>query len=321
MVHKRNGKARMKQDTTPESGKSREDQRRILILGASGFIGARLKSLLEADPEMTEKRFAVEGFSSLLCNLLDYSSASTSLMPGSQDIIIMCSSVPRLKEDSYASMMRNILMADNLARIVESGHPAQLVFLSSVDVYGNTDAVRLSESTPPNPAGYYAVSKLASELILKEACSASGTLFAVLRLPGIYGPGDYGRSTLNLLFSSAAEKGRITIFGDGSDERDFVYSDDLAGIIKMAILRKVSGVINIATGESHTVREIAKLVSGSFQLKVEITADPSTEKKPLILRFDNSLMRKLLGNVKMTRLEDGIKKYSQYFRQVKKKDG
>lgn len=282
--------------------------KKIIILGASGFIGSYLMKNFSAD-----RTYDVKGYSSKECDLLSSDSMNKALSyVTSDDVIIMASSITRQKDDSFESMIKNIKMAENVSRFLGEHKIAQLIFISSVDVYGSVETgVQISESSALSPNTYYGISKLSSEFILKNCCSKNKIPLLILRFPGIYGPDDKGKSTV-AQFVNSAIKGKVTIFGDGKDKRDFVYVDDVYRLIKIAIDKEVSATLNVATGKSYSLIEIAETiklcVSNDFIVKYK-PKEKGGAKRVKELVYDTGLLNKFFPNFKFTTLKQGISLY------------
>ena len=90
----------------------------------------------------------------------------------------------------------------------------------------------ITEELLPQPFNYYSISKLSSESILKKVCFKNKIPLLILRMPGIYGPGDDDISLINKFVKSALTKKKVTLIGNGKDKRDLVYVDDIYKIIK-----------------------------------------------------------------------------------------
>jgi len=283
-------------------------KKKIHILGASGFIGNSLYRNFSAENETEVKRYSSQD-----CNLLFYNSVSLTLPEfNKDDVVIMASSITRLKENSLESMAKNIKMADNVSRFIGNNPPSQFIFLSTADVYGISPTLPINEKLLPNPNDHYAISKLSSEFILKSTCSKKDIPLLTLRLSGMYGNGDDGISTINRLVKSARE-GKITLVNGGVDRRDFVYVDDLYRIIKEGIDKKIDLTVNIATGENHSIREIAELIGFLFSEKISIEYKERKEEGNRIgeIRFDTRLLRETFPKIRFMDIKSGLSFYIQ----------
>ena len=161
---------------------------KIVVLGNSGFIGKYLYDKLSI-------QYKTYGLSSVECNLLNIDEVKKTLVVlKKNDILILCSSITRLMENSIESMNKNILMAQNIALVINNIKIKQLIFLSTIDVYGvNIIDEYISEDTQLNPYDYYATSKVVSEFILRKVCKENNINLFIARLSGVYGHGDNRR--------------------------------------------------------------------------------------------------------------------------------
>jgi len=282
--------------------------KKIHLLGSTGFIGSNLLKDLSALEE-----YKVAGYSSMDCNLLSYNSIEKALPEVEKDdVMIMTSAITRLKDNSFDCCEKNILMAKNLSAFLEKYPISRLIFFSTVDVYGLlTDEIEIDENTLPNPNDYYALSKITSEYLLGKTCFNANIPMTVLRLSGIYGPGDEGKSTINKLLLSAMN-GKITIYGDGSNKRDFLYVEDISRIVKLILKNEQNGVFNIATGKSSSLIEIVKILSSLFKDKFIVEHKPEgnpAAKRVSNMSYDISLLNKTFPEFKFIDLRKGLSMY------------
>lgn len=278
--------------------------KRIFILGSTGFIGKRLSKLFQQ-----EDQYRITCFSSKECDLLSWEEVCKAFSSiTSEDVIIFASCITRQRDDSLKALIRNIQMATNISRLIEEKSLAQLLFLSTVEVYGLVPPGKIiSEEQSLHPVTYYATAKLASEFMLKKSCSRMNVPLFIIRLPGVYGKGDDEISTVSK-FACAALNGKITIFGEGKDKRDFILVDDLHKIIKAAIENKTSTTMNIATGESYPMKEIAQMIvtAGKLSCPIEYSLK---EGNFYDLRYDVSLFKEYFPEIRLTSLKEGITIY------------
>ena len=226
----------------------------VILLGSSGFIGSHLEKKLK-------KKFSVTSFSSKECNLLDQKSIQHSLaFITEQDTLIICSSITRLVDNSYESMNKNIQMALNLASFLSSQKAKQVIFLSTIDVYGISINEKCHENTPLNPNDYYATSKVTSELILTQVCKEQNIKLFIPRLSGVFGANDINKSTIYHLVSCALQQRVIRLYNKGEAYRDFIHIDYVTDIISNAILNHYEGILNIAMGKSFRISKVSELI-------------------------------------------------------------
>ncbi len=221
----------------------------VVVFGSAGTIGAPLCGYLQ------RSGLQVMGVSHAQCDLLD-PKATRELVQGlpAQATVVFTSVINRWKEDSFAAMTRNLAMVENLA-VPARGRIRAMVYLSSVDVYGRFPRLPLREDSPVLPESYYALAKFAGERLMIRSLQPDCPV-AVLRLPGVYGKGPGERSVLGSFLEKVLNRTPITIFGDGSILRDFVFVDDVCEIIRRLVLQPRPGTFNLATGTSLPLREV-----------------------------------------------------------------
>lgn len=209
--------------------------------------------------------------------------------------------------DTFESFEQNMQIATTLARAIEKARPKQVIFFSSAAVYGEeTHDLAISELTPVNPVSCYGIAKFASERVISIAAENVGSYLAVLRPPVIYGPGDSTNSYGPVAFCRAARRGDpVTLWGDGSELREFVFVEDCARMVGDLLDFEWLGVLNMASGNSHTFRDVVAAVGCSSGRVLEVGEKPRTKMKADNV-FDPSLLNSLLPNFSWTSLQDGV---------------
>ncbi len=279
---------------------------KIHVLGSSGFIGNQLYRYFSED------NYSVKGYSSLDCNLLSKNSIKKSLRINPKDVVIMASSITRLKGNSLESMIKNIKMADNVFNFIKDDSLSQFIFLSTIDVYGTRPKLPINENLSPNPKDYYSLSKLSSEFILKNSCANKNIPLLILRLSGVYGKKDEGKSTINKLVESA-NKGKITIFGDGNNRRDFVHVKNLYDVIKNAIFNKTNCILNVATGKDYSIKEITEIIKEFFP-RTGIEYKEKTNGRAKDIVFDTALLKKTFPKIEFMGIKEGLDLYLREYK-------
>ncbi|MBI4676454.1 MAG: NAD-dependent epimerase/dehydratase family protein [Elusimicrobia bacterium] len=281
--------------------------RRVLILGHTGFIGRRLEARLKE----TCPNLEIVGLSSSELDLNDQESAARSRgLFTPETAVAFCSAVKRQFGDDLESFSRNLAMTLGLCRILKERPVARLVYLSSAAVYGeDVHNLRITERTPVIPRSYYGAAKIAAETLLTRLLAEPGQgSFVSLRPPMVYGPGErvpaYGPGR----FVSDILAGReITLWGDGSERREFLFIDDVAETARRSLLGDFSGIVNIAAGVSYSFTEAIDVVSRLTGRRPRITSRPRTKGK-VDHGFDNSLLTGLAPGLEFTSLDEGVEK-------------
>ena len=151
----------------------------------------------------------------------------------------------------------------------------KLVFASSAAIYGDVERVPTPEDAPKAPLSPYGVNKLAGEHWLSMYAAVYGVGTSALRFFNVYGPRQDPSSAYSGVISIFLERSSrgegLTIFGDGKQTRDFVFVGDVVRAILAALDREgATSPINVGTGRSVTVEELARAVLAANQSEVEI---------------------------------------------------
>lgn len=271
---------------------------RVVLLGASGFLGRRATDRCRADS-------SVVALSSVDIDLTNAAaSRQLELAMHDGDVLVFLSAITRDKGRDAAAFMRNVAMATHVAATITS-RLAHVVYVSSDAVYGDAPSLPITERSPCNPVCLYGAMHVARELMIADACRAAQVPCCILRPTMIYGPGDTHGSYGPNRFFRTAPKGTIALFGGGEERRDFVFVDDAARLIERVVRQRTSGVLNVATGSSVTFAAVADLVSAAMPTPVRITREPRVV--PIVHRdFDTSEALRLFPDFSYTPLEEGI---------------
>jgi UDP-glucose 4-epimerase len=253
----------------------------VVILGSTGTIGASLCTFLE--------RLGIRavGVSRSQCDLLDAEATlrfAETLPP--HCTIVFTAVINRWKEDSFPAMVKNLTMVEHVAEAVR-GRIRSMVYLSSVDVYGRRPQLPIQETTSPHPESYYAIAKYSGERLLQLALENHCPL-SILRLPGVYGKDAEERSILGSFLKKVLYQEPITIFGDGSILRDFLFVDDVCELIRRLVLDPRPGTFNVATGTSLPLLEILRILGEVLETAPIIRFAPSNTDSASDLSFDTT---------------------------------
>ena len=307
----------------------------VLVTGATGFIGAHLVERLSGNKAiklivLSRRPYDTKGLGNIstVTASLDELSRGAWRQAGISTIDVVFHLAAHTPKSSSDSDNPNLIHRDNVVgthALLESLPlpPQRIVFASTLDVYGATPNMgSIDETTPVNPAALYGASKYYGECLVQTYARKTGCGYAVLRFGHIFGPGEEAYNKLVTLAIRNVLVGKSPIvFGTGSAERDLLYVDDaVEAVIRAASLpsREV-GPVNIVRGTSMPIRRIVELIlklADSGQ-----TIDFLVDKPDgYSLRFDNRLMRELLGTWEYVSYEEGLKQeiasYREYLQRM-----
>jgi UDP-glucose 4-epimerase len=175
----------------------------------------------------------------------------------------------------------------------------------------------VSESSLPKPISPYGASKLAGEGYAHAFAAAYGLRTVALRFANAYGPWSENKPGAITLFFRAIRAGEpIVIYGDGSASRDYTHVDDIARAIGLALDRDVPGgtVLHIASGVETTTAQLADLcrgAAGAPDHPVEYRPARAGEVGRNFASYD--LARQVLGYAPSIGREEGIRRTWQWF--------
>lgn len=190
---------------------------------------------------------------------------------------------------------------------------SKVTFASSAAVYGDVDTLPVSEDARCQPVSPYGIDKLASEHALDYYANVHGVAATWLRFFNVFGPRQDPTSPYSgviSIFADRAKAGRpLTIFGDGSQTRDFVYVGDVVRSLVAALDDGNSRVVcNVGRGGEISVLELARSIVELCGNKSKIDHAAPRAGEILRSRANVDRLRDKLNVVAQTELVDGLRK-------------
>lgn len=242
---------------------------KIIITGASGFIGSRLV-------EVARKTYGdgnVIGFSSSAAkgNIVyndeagfGLGEAALACVEGADVLIHAGAFTPKCgaEANQIAACTSNITFTEKLFE-VNWKNLKKIIYLSSIDVYSNGSG-SIDEMTATLPNSLYGLSKLYAERMVTLYASNRGINSLVLRIGHVYGPGEekYAKVIPKTIQNIQAGKD-VELWGEGEELRSFIYIDDVVTAILNGVkLQEDPGVINVVSGYQISIKELLKMIVG-----------------------------------------------------------
>jgi UDP-glucose 4-epimerase len=178
-------------------------------------------------------------------------------------------------------------------------------------IYGEGRQIPAPEDHPVAPEAPYGLSKFCAEQYCEIFTRMHGLSTVSLRYGNVYGPrqdplGEAG--VIAIFCGKLLEGGRATIFGDGSQTRDYVYVGDVVDANLRAADSEATGAINIGLGQEKSVLDIVEVLSAHAPDGFEPEHAPERPGEVQHIALDPSRAREELGWEPQVELEDGLKR-------------
>lgn len=192
-----------------------------------------------------------------------------------------------------------------------------MVFISSGGtVYGKAMDCPLKEETPTKPISSYGIQKLTIENLLYLYWYMYGLDYRIIRLANPYGPYQRPNGVLGAVTTftyKALKKEKITVYGDGSVIRDFIYIDDaVKAILNIVNGEKKHRIFNLGCGYGISINEVLECIGKVLNIKIDVE-HTSTRKVDVPINYlDISRYEKAYGKLNPINLEEGIEKTANF---------
>jgi nucleoside-diphosphate-sugar epimerase len=216
--------------------------KRICIIGGSGFVGTRLISLLQDGNTILNLDKASSAAHGALSQMADVREPEsfTAQLAGKDAVILLAAehrddvSPTSLYYDVNVDGMRNVLQA------MDTQGVKNIVFTSSVAIYGMNQASPPTETSPEAPFNHYGKSKWQAEQVLQEwIAKGEGRNALVIRPTVIFGEENRG-NVFNLL--KQIYSGKFLMIGNGRNRKSMAYVGNIVAFIKYKLEQGFSGV-------------------------------------------------------------------------------
>jgi UDP-glucuronate 4-epimerase len=312
----------------------------ILITGGAGFIGSHLVDALMKDennrvviidnfndfyapsikranlaPHIEQKRFEL-----IAADITDAQFVNELFAAHNFDCVVHLAARAGVRpslENPLAYEETNVRGTYVLLEAARINQIPQFIFGSSSSVYGINAKIPFSEDDHVwQTISPYAATKLAGEAACHTYSHLYGMRAVCLRFFTVYGARQRPDLAIHKFARLIDEEKPIPVFGDGTTRRDYTYIDDIIAGIVAAMNYEASPFEVINLGESQTVelRYLIELLESALGKRAIIDRKPLQAGDVPITFADISKARRLLGYDPQTKIEDGIRRFIEWFK-------
>lgn len=315
---------------------------RVLLTGAAGFIGSHLAEALLArgdevigvdnfDPfyprGVKERNLLAArtraGFQFHEFDLQDTTALARLLTPETVLVHLAAKAGVRPSLEDPAGYVRaNILATQSLVDAAHQVGAHRVVFGSSSSVYGDDTPAPFREDAPAiHPISPYAATKRAGELLLEALAPHHGLQVAALRFFTVYGPRQRPDLAIHKFTGRLSRGEAITMFGEGTEARDYTYIDDIvAGVLSATDWTRTAPVgveaFNLGGNEAVELRRMIATIAEALGVSPRIERAPRQPGDVLLTSADLTKSGRVLGYRPATPFPEGIRRFVAWFRET-----
>ncbi len=293
----------------------------VLVIGGNGFIGSHLVDTLSAAGHRVSvfdmfpngrPRWRAEGVEMINGNFLNEGDLSNAVSGRDVVVHLLSTTDPASAElDPTLDIRTNILGSVSLFEMCVDAGVQRVYFASSGGaIYGDQRATFFNEESRTLPVSPYAIGKLTIENYLRFFSKKFGLESTTFRISNPFGTrqNPHKRQGIIPIFLNHILRGEpITVMGDGSMVRDYIYVKDLAMILSTVISRGASeGVYNVGSGVATSVMDIVDAIESATGERPEIHWTPVPATYVDHVSLDTSRLTQEFGRFELTPLREGI---------------
>lgn len=274
-----------------------------LITGGAGFIGSTLANHLSAknsvividDLSMGKEENLVKNSNLRFIkgSVTDKSLMETTLSENNFDFIFHLAAIASVADsverpiETHQVNFESVLMLLELIRTYQK-ELKRLVFSSSAAVYGDEPTLPKREESVIRPLTPYAIDKFAAEQYVLDYNHLYGVNTSAVRFFNVYGPNQNPDSPYSGVISILVdrykkilqgEETQFTLFGDGSQSRDFVFVEDvIQALLLVATKDEALGKqFNVGTGSATTLNELIQIINETLEVELPVNYEPERD--------------------------------------------
>ncbi|OVE85153.1 SDR family oxidoreductase [Natronolimnobius baerhuensis] len=300
--------------------------KQILVTGGAGFIGSHLTRALVDENDVrvldaltTGSRSNVPEEATFIEGDIRDETALERAIDGVDLIFHEAALVSVTRSIDEPTTSHAINVNATLALLEKArDHDARVVLASSAAMYGHPETVPIDETAPKRPTSPYGIDKHTVDQYARQYHEQYGLEVVALRYFNVFGPGQVAgpySGVISVFLEQALAGEPITVEGDGSQTRDFVYIDDIVQANCLAGTTDAVGrAFNVGTGESVTIRAVAERIQEQTGTDAEIVHVDPRSGDIEHSRADISAARSALGFEPTVSFDAGLEQTLEWYR-------
>lgn len=289
--------------------------KRILMSGGRGRLASLIADHFRAPSHHVRlfSRVAEDVFSPLtdLQRSESFDQADTVLHLAWSTLPATSEQNPRKEWDHDLPLLQKMLQAMTASKARDKLH--FIFFSSGGTVYGNAPGRPNLENDLCNPVGCYGRAKRAAEEIIEAHAARHNLSCTILRISNPYGypvPQSRAQGIIPHALRCAVSGQTLTLWGDGHAKKDFLYYTDFLSALDQIMALKLTGILNLSAGESHSVREVIALVEKNTGRTVTLQCQPGPAWDVQDSRLSNQRIKAATDWHPQVSLAEGIRRSS-----------
>jgi UDP-glucuronate 4-epimerase len=316
---------------------------KVLLTGGAGFIGSHVSERLVSrgddvvivdsfdtfyDPEIKRRNIADVLASSraklIEVDICERDALDAAIGNEGLDAVVHLAARAGVRPSLERPMdyvRTNVEGTQSLLEIARAREIRPFVFGSSSSVYGDSTPVPFRESESANsPISPYAATKRAGELLCHTYAHLYGMSVACVRLFTVYGPRQRPDLAIHKFARLLSRGEAIPVYGDGSTERDYTYVDDIVDGIVAALDWTVASeagvfeVVNLGESRTTSLARLVEIIGSEMGVSPKIHRLPNQPGDVERTFADVTKARELFGYNPATTVEEGIRRFADWFR-------
>lgn len=250
---------------------------KICITGTDGFIGSNLTKTLNLN-----NNIILIPFDGNLLNKDDI----VNFFDANKNIDQIIHLAGTFFGDFDELLKINVLTTQNLLHIAVKNGVKKIIYPSSGAIYGEPIMEESLETDILKPNTFYGLAKLYTEDCIKYYYNNFNLNYIILRLPNVYGENNNKGVIYNFL-TDIKNKREITIYGDGTQSRNFLHVSDVCMAIEKSIFYDKSDIFNISNPTKVSINEIVKILAKKYEFRI-IYKEANNNLKDLLLDINKA---------------------------------